>query len=182
MDAKTYGKKSWKRKAKGQSLVEFALLVPLMIGLFKVLVGVETAISTAIGNQKYARAQLHFLAFNHRYYPENKFLTLRDGRVKQRFWMGVTEPNLYGLGDRVPAISVQVPVTAGANPPRDSEDGGAEEYPTVSNRQNVHVRVSVFTCVPPIAVASSGTQLSGFLTEESLREDTFAGGYQYCAD
>ncbi|MGE4234478.1 MAG: hypothetical protein AB7F43_14225 [Bacteriovoracia bacterium] len=167
-------------------MIEFALLVPIVVGLFVVLVNVEKAISVAIVNQKYARAQVHYLFFNNRYYPENKFLYRTDGRVNSRWWLGVTDVTIFGQpANQVEAIAPEISISKRRIRAASSDDVGLE-YPDITSRQKVRVRVTAFACVPPVATASSGVNLSSFYTEGDARgsgaltENTFGGTYPYC--
>ena len=54
---------------KGQSLIEFLLMLPVLFAITLVLVKVNTAIQMSIVNQKYARAQALFLTYNNSTYP-----------------------------------------------------------------------------------------------------------------
>jgi len=163
-----------RRKQRGQSLVEFAFLVPIIIGMLQILVQVENAISTAIVNEKYSRGTLHFLAFNHRYYPEKKFLKLNDGGFMGRWWVGVDDNvNLESGSDIVPhAPERKIGLIPGAN---DGETGA--EFEDVTSRQKIRIRVTSFICIPPL-----GTKDGGFLTEGLIGDQTFAGNYRYCAN
>ncbi len=168
---------SFRRKRRsGQSMLEFAVLLPIFVLLLQVLVQVEMAISTAIVNQKYARGTLHFLMFNHRNYMEMKFLTKNDGTLMRRFWVGVDDKINYGAAT---TVKPEAP-TRFIGQPRQKlpEDGLAQvEYDEINRRQKVRIRVTAFTCIPPLA--ANGQNL---LTEDNMREDTFSGNYRYCVD
>lgn len=59
-----------KASESGQSVIEFALLLPMMIALLMVLIRINMTIQMSLVNQQYARAQALFLSFNSPYYPE----------------------------------------------------------------------------------------------------------------
>lgn len=165
-----------KRKGqKGQSMLEFALLLPLITGMFMLVIQVQMAISTAIVNQKYARGQLYFLFFNNRYYPEYFFIRKTDQSVMGQLWVGVSSINHFG--DDNPFPSAPTVKVGRFKPPEDENihsefTGDSEGQP---KRQNIHVRILSFTCVPPL-----GRNVNAFFTEGSLEEATFEGGFQYC--
>lgn len=168
-------RKTWayrRRRTGGQSIVEFALLVPLIVGMLQLLIQVQNAISTAIVNQKYARSTLHFLAFNHRYYPERRFSKNGgEGGYFGGWWVGVDDNMGTGRGDIVPHAPER---KIGLRP---GDDEGQAEFPTVAARQKVRIRITSFICVPPM-----GPKDGGFFTEGSIGDQTFAGGFRYCAD
>ncbi|GEM_PF-2023993 len=167
------GKNKLKRGARGQSVVEFALLLPVLVGLFYILIQANSAITTAIVHQKYVRMRLHFMALNHRYYPQLDTLSGRaSDNVFQRWWIGIGDPVTYGLIDpptRAPEISIGRVSVAEDQMPK-------EEYPSIQRRQKVRVRVAAFTCLAPTAAKFGQNYSEGYLGEE-----TFAGGnYRYC--
>ncbi len=61
------------RNQKGQSLIEFLIALPMMIGISLLLVRVNTAIQASIVQQKYARGAIHFFTWNSPYFPEKSF-------------------------------------------------------------------------------------------------------------
>ncbi len=163
-----------KKQAIGQSMVEFALLVPVLILFFQILIQAENAISTAIVNQRYAKATLHFLAFNHRNYMELKYVRSDEGKFMGRYWVGVDDKVNF---EEPQNIQPSAPIrTIGRQP--GSDDGASQaEYPEVQSRQKVRVRVTAFSCLPPHSIKP------GFLLSEgNMEEDTFlAGRYPYCS-
>lgn len=79
-------------RRKGQSMLEFAILLPILVLLFQILIETESAVSSAIVNQKYARSTLNYLMFNHRQYMEFKFSRNREnGNYHRRYWVGVDD-------------------------------------------------------------------------------------------
>src|SRR5947209_8462468 len=54
---------------RGQSVLEFLFMLPIMVALTMMLVKVNTAIQVSIVNQQYARAQALWLTFNSPIYP-----------------------------------------------------------------------------------------------------------------
>src|SRR5688500_8394742 len=53
----------------GQSILEFLMMLPMLIGFCIMLMRVNMAIQISIVNQQYARAQTLFLTFNSPHYP-----------------------------------------------------------------------------------------------------------------
>lgn len=172
---KTTSRKS--KGEKGQSLLEFALMLPMLIMMFHLLLDVEKVISTSIVNQKYARGTLNFLMFNHRYYIEWKnFLKRDDGTIMRRYWTTVDDNVNYGRPD-LPKPVAPIRRVGPANQANSASDEAQTEYPDIDKRHKVRVRVTAFSCIPPLALDK--TQL---LAEGSMREGTFVGGgpYKFC--
>ncbi len=175
-------KKLHRKKESGQSMLEFALLLPILTGLFVLLIRVEMAISTAIVNQKYARNHMHFLSFNHRYYPEKKFLKKSDNSLMNIFWIGVSDKVHYNEEVPKPAAPT-VDITLAGNRSKFSEDDQdkveyAEDGTGITRRQKIRIRILSYMCTPPM-----GFQVDQYFTNTpgALAEDTFSNGrYQYC--
>ncbi len=72
-----------KKGEEGQSVIEFVLLLPLMVGMTVMLVRINTAIQMSIVDQQYARAQTLWLAFNSPVYPQLRLL--EDTVVPNKF-------------------------------------------------------------------------------------------------
>lgn len=142
--------------------MEFAILIPLLIGLMAVLVEVETVISASIVGQKYVRQHLHHLFFNSRNYPEHFFLNMNDGNWMERYWIVLNA----GPADSNPSPQPIAPKFRVGRKKVPTDD----EYETDA-RQNVRLFVSAFVCVPPV-----GPKFPEHFSENTLRETTFAGG------
>jgi len=150
--------------------------VPIIVSMIIVLMQVESAISTSIVNQRYARSTLHFLMLSSRYYLELGFLkNLNTGLYMRRFWVGVDDNIDYQNKN----VHPKAPIRAIGRMPGDdtaqtefSYNGGG-----ITTRQNVRIRSTAFVCLPPFSL--SGDQL---MTEGNMSEETFTGGYQFCAD
>lgn len=159
-----------KKSNSGQSILEFAFLIPIFATILFLIIEVETAISMSIVNQKYSRNHMHFLFFNHRQYPQHDFVQKQKGDSMRRWWIGVDDNSTYNkLNNIVPKAPTQK--IGKIKPSQDEQAGDVDE------RQNVRIRTMVFTCVPPY-----GDKL-GFFSEQNLSETTFsAGGYRFCED
>lgn len=153
----------------GQSLVEFAFLVPIVVMMIMILINIEIVLSMAGVSQKYARAQLQYLLFNHRQYFENRFLQLGViDKYMKRFWIGVDREEDFSKASPEPYAPTWG-VGPGPKPKDDDVSRGG------SARQNVRVRILSFICIPPI-----GGQFGSRYSEDTLREDTFGTAYKYC--
>lgn len=142
-----------RRRQRGQSLVEFAFLIPLFIGMMVFLRDVNIAINMAIVNQKYARGTMHFLFFNHRWYPEHRFAQ-HTGRslFMQRWWVGV-EDQREDIDDqdnkppKAPIVAVgRYSKGNGGLPPQDDLAG----IEGLQARHLVRIRSLAFVCLPPL--------------------------------
>ena len=153
-----------RNRQSGQSLLEFAFLVPLIVGMLTLLVEVETVISAAIVGQKYTRQHLHFLLFNHRHYPQPRFLERSDGTYHERWWIGLDD----NIND---TQKPPTPVAPKFKVGRKKVPGGQDDEPEPAQRQNVRLRISAFMCVPPV-----GAKVGQLYSENNIEETTFAGG------
>ncbi len=160
---------------KGQSLLEFALLMPVLIMMLQIVIEVEGAISTSIVNQKYTRSSMHWFMFNHRNYMQLSWLKLEKGGLMRRFWIGVDDKINFGSDN--PVIKPVAPIRKIGTAKATSDDTGQSEYPEVTERQNVRVRSVAFTCLPPASV--NGIRL---LAEQGMEETTFQSKYPYCSE
>lgn len=159
------------KNQRGQSFIEFAFLLPIIVGMIKLIVQVESAMSTAIVNQKYARQQLLHLNFNNRFYPERHFLEDRKtGGYKDRWWVGVDD-NLNDSPDRDPVPKAPTRAVGNVNKKPDEEEGGE-----VATRQNVRIRITSFICTPPVSLNSGQ-----FLSEQGIGENQYyVGNIRFC--
>jgi len=130
----------------GQSLFEFLLMLPMLVGLTVILVRVNSAIQISIVNQQYARAQTLFLAFNNSTYP---VLSQQSRLIKNG-----TNQLILGVSDNVadnegytPIASVQM-ITR--NKSGQASDAPREEPTTM--RARVRIRNSVTLCTPTFVV------------------------------
>jgi hypothetical protein len=133
-------------------------MLPVLLGLIVVMVRSNTVIQMSIVNQKYARAQALWLAFNSPHYPR---LSLRtdgapgDTFVKygyNRMVIGMAETPVDELNPQATA-SVQTVVRGGVPAP----DGPSQSEPI--DRAKVRVRTTVALC----------TQTNVIVTPEGLR-------------
>ena len=81
--------------SRGQSVLEFLFMLPLIIGFTVIVVRVNTAIQVSIVDQQYARQQTLHLAFNSAYYPR---MDLRVGLLDQRGYNQM----ILGVSDNTP--------------------------------------------------------------------------------
>jgi len=166
-------KKRCSRKQRGQSLIEFAFLLPIIMTMLIIMVGVENAVTSAIVNNKYARSQLHYLLFNSRYYPEVQFATPSQGdTLFGRWWVGVDQKVRSDENRDVNPSAPTIKIGKGRPPAGDETAGDTE------TRQNVRIRIYSFICIP-----AYGLKSSQFFSEGNIVEGQFAvGKYRFCAN
>ncbi|MBI3556587.1 MAG: hypothetical protein HY074_10025 [Deltaproteobacteria bacterium] len=162
---------------RGQSLVEFSFMVPLIIGTLVFMRQVNMAINSSIVNQKYARATLHFLTFNHRWYPEARY-TQRTaaGLYMHRWWVGVENDKTDGdEADSKAPVAPTIDVGRQKGP-----DDDGQGLPT-TGRKNIRIRSNSFICLPPF-----GTKIGQIFSQgpNGMPNDAFLDGqgFQYCLD
>ncbi|MCC7441635.1 MAG: hypothetical protein IT285_08380 [Bdellovibrionales bacterium] len=158
----------------GQSILEFLLMVPLMIGLSTLMVRVNTVIQVSIANQKYARAQAFFLTYNSPYYPE---LRLRQRLVNQE-----SNEMIIGVSDKIAPKSedqaeydpdpIIVPIVSASSLAGESQE--PELPPEGGKRGRVRVRTTVTLCTQ-VNVVETGDGFVPYDGSSMLTETPVAG-------
>ncbi len=165
-----------KRRQRGQSLVEFAFMVPLILGMLVFLRQVNMAINSSIVNQRYARATLHFLTFNHRWYPEQKFVQRNShGTFMRRWWVGVEEQK--APDDEDSSAPIAPTITIGRLP---GSDTAGVPAPDDVGHGKVRIRTTSFICLAPF-----GNKLEKPYSQGGMPNDGFLDGgnsFRYCED
>ena len=167
---------------KGQSILEFVLLLPILLGLSVVLVRVNTVIQASIVNQKYSRAQVLFLTFNSPHYPqkENGIKgALRDDGIHQ-LSVGVAEtaPPSGDAEDpgnkyKPDAPSFRVNRTRNAKGGTSPPEPGADPDETA----NVLVRNTVTLCTEVLGIKGQDGVLPISQLNESVKAVDLAGNF-----
>ena len=145
----------------GQSLIEFMLMLPMMIGLILILVRVNSAIQVSIVDQQYARAQAHWLAFNSPNFPQrlkggapslliNSFLN----KPSNRMVIGVSENNAGEDSDYTPVATTQVIARSKAKAGQVAAPGD-----DTSERGTVGIRTTVAMCTQTNVMADGNGAL-----------------------
>lgn len=155
MDVEVSGKergKGRRRGEEGQSILEFLLMLPMMVGLVVILVKVNTTIQMSINNQQYARAQTLFMAYNSPVYPS---LVQRESNLIPKKYnqmvVGVSENSTDVAGnDILPKAATNYIARKKGAP--DSE----EKNPPGGRRALVRVRDTVTLCTQSSLVTSGG--------------------------
>ncbi len=135
----------------GQSLVEFLLIFPVLIGFIVVIVRINTAIQISIVDQQYARAQAWFITFNSPFYPP---LTDKTGASTGGGWfnqmvIGVSDNKAPANGQYTPQATVQL-ISRSLNVK--GSDANQEE-PDL--RSKVRIRNTVTLCTETDQVGSA---------------------------
>lgn len=169
-----------REKEAGQSLIEFLLMLPLLIGMVIILIRVNTAIQISIVDQQYARAQALFLTFNSPFYPKlNIQQVLGQSKINQMM-VGVSDNVAPESGSYSPTATVQRITRTLANVGSDSP----KEEPI--QRGKVRIRNTVTLCTPTYYLASGpivqlGGNPIGIVGVSNLNEgsrfNTFCEGY-----
>ncbi len=167
------------KKEEGQSVVEFLLMLPILIGMTVILTKINTAIQISIVNQQYARAQTHFLTYNSPYYPTLRKQQRLIETSSNQLVVGVSD-NAAGGSDTkyVPKATVQ----SIARSRRVVGSDAAKEEPT--QRAKVRIRNTVTLCTqtltvptrsgtaPLLQVASAGGAMMNAVGVSNLNEST----------
>lgn len=149
------------KEERGQALVEFLMLIPIVMAFLWYLIHVSYAINKSIVGQKHTRSQLFLKMFNHRAGPMQRDADQSD---RAMFFIGVS-------GQVVKSSSVPIaPIeTLGIGPaPKDlqnADDDPGEAKPN-SMRQKVRVR-TVFGICTQRKVNPSGNGITDFCGSES---------------
>lgn len=156
---------------RGQSLLEFLFMLPLMAGLAVILVRVNTAIQVSIVSQQHARAQTLHLTMNSSTYPRLSQEADMAGLKNNQMVLGISD-NLIRSGTiNKPEATRQV-ITRRARGTPEPGDQEPDQTPVV------RVRTTVSLCTQSNVIrVGGGYQPIGTATlTEAVRPQDFA----YC--
>ncbi len=134
----------------GQSVLEFLLILPLVMTVVMLMIRVNTAIQMSVVDQKYARAQVLFLAGNSPEYP------LRASVVQNLASDGMNQL-VVGVSEDRPNESSggEFGDTAASTYYIGRRPGGMGEDPdtgdSISKRVTIRVRNTVTLCTPQLS-------------------------------
>jgi hypothetical protein len=130
------------KSEQGQSVIEFALLLPLLVAMGMIMIRVNVAMQVSIVNQQYARAQVLFLAFNSPYYPELGFQQSLLERKANQVVVGVSD-TVYAAdqGPETPPEATVIRVTRSKK-----VVGSNASKETPASRSMVRIRTTVTLC------------------------------------
>lgn len=163
----TTAAKKRRRRQLGQSLIEFAMLVPIIIGMLTLLRQIDMAINAAIVNERYARSTMHYLFFNNRWYPAMGFIPHpSNGGYMSRWWVGVDDKPNYKVegGDVTPRAPV-ITIGRGNDGGEDAKTG--QDLASVRKRKNVRIRSMAFTCLPFFGYKAGQPFSQGHMPEDA---------------
>ncbi|MGZ3697260.1 MAG: hypothetical protein ACXWPM_02890 [Bdellovibrionota bacterium] len=127
---------------RGQSILEFLILLPALVGMVVLLIRTNSAIQMSIVDQQYARAQALWLAFNSPTYPE---LRLRVGAF---FKQGYNQM-VIGVSDNVapaPDEDEYIPHSSEQNIASKKAALGEDTDKDAKKRAHVRIRDTVAIC------------------------------------
>ena len=155
------------QSGKGQSLLEFLLLLPVLLVITSLLVKVNTTIQMGIVNQQYSRSQTLWLAFNSPNYPALRFREdpgsgLTATRVNQMI-LGVSD-NLASGGGYLPEAMAQTIVRPGA-----PSIGNNDNHEEPRERGKVRIRNTVSLCTQSNVIEMEGNLVPYRLIGESAK-------------
>ncbi len=165
--------------AKGQSLLEFLVMMPVLFGLALVMIKINTAIQVSIVNQQYARAQGLFLAFNSPTYPQLKFRYGDDrSMVARGFNQLVLGVSQEGGSEDLPADKLN-PVAPTQNVVRSQRKVGSNQIQSEpADRGIVRVRTIVSLCTQS-SVVNDGGGITAILPGNVQGEVNFVATGEY---
>lgn len=166
------------REESGQSIIEFLLLLPVMVGLTVVLLRINMAIQTSIVNQQYARAQALFLTQNSSVYPrlEQRLQHFAGDQLKtNRMVIGVSE-NAFPNGGATKPPEPPIQLIA-----RSKQKAGSKGSGEANPRQRLYVRVhtTVELCTQS-NVAQLGNGMSSVIGAMLPERGFSPTSFKYC--
>lgn len=134
---------------RGQSVLEFLLVLPLLFGITSLLVRVNTVIQMSIVDQKYARQQLLFVSGNGADYPRragmvNDMMYAYPGNV---LTVGVSENYTPENDPAHRTLASTYSISRKSDPPGADNSDQME----VQKRSNIRVRNTVSICIPLVS-------------------------------
>lgn len=159
-------KRTKHKKQKGQALLEFIILLPIVLSLLWYMIQVNMTINVSIVNQKSLRAWLFHKMFNHSGGPANNG-TIQDfiSQKRSAFFLGVgKDPYQDGVNPEAPTVSLGAGVKPSKNPDA-SDDVG--EVPVNKLRQVVRVRSAYGICThrKKVPTAANDLEKTDFCSE-----------------
>lgn len=158
MVVKEHTSKKFKHLAceRGQSLLEFLILLPIFIGIFVLMLKVNAATQISIVNQKYTRSTLLFMTFNHPWLVKRSIPVVGGGtsfgtenavsaQGYNRLTMGLSEEVNTG-GNYVPSATTLLIARNDKVIKGKTKDSDEKTEPT--DRAYVRIRNTTTICLP----------------------------------
>jgi hypothetical protein len=126
----------------GQSLLEFLLMLPMMLGLIVIMSRVNTAIQASIVDQQYARMQTLWLTFNSPVYPKLGLQASElNGKNYNQMMIGVSDNEITSDSNQPIASTTMITRT-----PAQAADASNDPQTEPQTRGNVRIRNTVTLC------------------------------------
>jgi len=140
---------------KGQSLFEFILLLPVLLGFSTILIRINTAIQISIVNQQFTRDQLGILINNSAFYPALSKQQILIQTGSNQMVLGVSENQAVAddNGTYSPEATTQWVGRGSASKSNDSP----QEEPSI--RGSVRIRNSITICTNSFLLPTNITSL-----------------------
>jgi len=153
-----------RRRESGQSILEFLLMLPMLVGLVLILIRVNSAIQVSIVDQQYARAHALWLNFNSPVYPQ---LALREPHLTAQ----LDNQMVIGVSDNLaPTDGTNFQPLASTSYVARQKGIHDQDDQSASKRANVRIRDTVTICTQSNVV----TGKSGMVAALPLDPKTFA--------
>lgn len=132
------------KNEKGQALLEFIMMLPMVLAFFWYTLKVNVAINKSIVAQKHLRSQLFLKLHNHRDYPVINEYENNPGD-RSAYFMGVSDLSTLGGDQFSPAPIVNIGIGTNPRSLAGTRDDEGEAQPGWL-RQNVRVRSAYGIC------------------------------------
>ena len=161
----------------GQSIIEFLLLLPMLLGLLVIMTRVNQAIQSSIVNQQYLRSQVLFLAFNSNTYPERT----PERPYRQRLTEFKANQLVMVLGANVipEDVPAEDPISQTQVITR-KKTGGPKGQPGQEADQTGEVRIMTTASICTQSNVMRGTAGIVPLNSGSLQEGVVPANFLYC--
>lgn len=135
----------------GQSILEFLLMLPMMVGLVLILLRVNQAIQVSIVNQQYSRMHALWLNFNSPVYPQ---LALKEPHLTTQ----LDNQMVIGVSDNIaPTDGTRFQPVASTSYVARKRGISDQDDQSVTKRANVRIRDTVTICTQSnVVVGKSG--------------------------
>lgn len=171
------------RSERGQSVLEFLLVLPMLLMITMLLVRANTAIQMNIVDQKYAREQTLFVAGNSADYPMRSGITAAlSTEWSNQLVIGVSDNHLDENDDSDGGRNT---VASTYYIGRKQNMGGSDDPgdTNITQRARVRIRNTVTICMPLISFAGTAAfdfnPSGGGSPKYNLPENP--GDYQFCS-
>lgn len=164
---------------RGQSVIEFLLMLPMLTGLTLIMYKINTVMQMSIVNQQYARAQALWLAFNSPIFPEKRLQYKEASKGYNQMFVGVSG-NVAPDPDEDEDPSY-IPEAATFTINRKGQQQGSDENQSEPDtRTKIRIRTTVTLCSQSTWV---GKDLAIFWDNQKMIPENVIkdSGYAYCA-